>query len=354
MNDPTVTDLITTDDVRYDIETINMFLSKIIPYNVKSYYPLHKFWVYVDKCVVTKNSYYNKTIHITIALTLNSECIKQIKEIEKHVNDKLENDKITIDHKIETKLEDSGNFVPTFQVILDNNSKLFEETNVEFKNPKYVNIKDCLELVCELDYFLVGNNSVKPIWRIVHLKKFELINLKVPIFSKIKKSPHYQPIQHTTQHNLNHASQIYPNHPIHSITQNNNDYFGNTKNNNFKLEQKPQQNTNILNNQNTKPKISFMPSLSDLQNAMSGLKKIKKESNDEDPIQKLPIAQILPEKIELKHVETKESNPIEMLKNEHKLKVEQKMNSDHENLLKIEKLRKKELKYKKKLYDDIH
>lgn len=382
MNDPTITSTIDINDIRYETENINLFLTKVIPYNAKSYYPLHKFWIYVDKGIITQNSFYNKLRHITIALSLSSDCLKEIKEIEQQINAKLETDGVISESIINSKLEDSGIFVPTFQLIVDENSKLFETDSKELKNSKDINLKDCVELVCELDYVLIGNNLVKPIWRIVNLKRFELMDLKAPLFNRIKKSPHFQPPPITYSNIHNHNNTYHNNQPILP-------YHGPPDPNymNKPHAQHTQQNTNLnINNlnttsnttPNTKPKISFMPSLQDLQSKLSALRKVKKEenidsnltnqtndktkTNQSDQLDQLDksdlpnqsdqpnqsdrtnyVKPILPEKIELRHVKTKEYDTMQIFRNEHK------MLTEYKNLSKLEKSRKKELRHKKKL-----
>lgn len=332
MDDPTITNSINVDDIRYEKEIINMFLTKIIPYNVSSYYPLHKFWVYVDKSVVTKNIFTNKIRTITVALTLKSDCIKEIKSIEQQINNKLEDDELITESKIESKLSDCDTFVPTFEITIDEDSKLFEENNDEIKNSRDISTKDCLELVCELDFILIGNGFMKPVWRVVHLKRFELLNLKVPIFDKIKKK-HKENKKHEQTHSQQHNQPAFhqtqeaeiQHHPVATIK--------------HTEQTKPSKNV-----QQAPPKIGFViPSPKDLQNALSGLKKVKIDDSAESPVNN---SQSSSQKIELKHVETKESNPIQMLKDERK------MMEDYKDLTKLEELRKKEKKYRTKLHNE--
>lgn len=327
MDDPTITNTINIDDIRYESEQVNMFTNKITPYNANSYYPLHKFWVYFDKAVVLKNIISNKIRTIIVALTSKADCITEIKQIEKQIYSKLENDEFLIGSKIDSKLCDTSAFVPTIELTIDDNSKLFNANNKEIENSKNIEIKDHLELICELDYFLVGNNTCKSYWRVVQLRKIELLNLNVPLFDKVSKK-----IQQRELVEKQKIKNFVPDKKVEHEE---------TISQPIAIQKPKQQEVS------TKPTVGFMiPTPKDLQNALSGLRKVKNNQDCKDDKKEEETSS--PTVTALKHVETRETNVIQMLKNE------QKMMNDFKKIQKLDEMHKKIKKCKDKLHTDIN
>lgn len=321
MNDLIIWNDIDIDDVRYETININCFDTKIIPYNVKSRVPLHKFWVYIDKCKIINKFFLNDCDNISIALSLNNDAIPVIKKIEKKVNTKIINDEVT--HFITiSKLHDIGSGVPTFDVILDGNVNMFDENDSKINSQ--ITIGTELSVICELDHFILSHSYLKSYWRIIQLKKIKSINLTQPLFPKILQSivqPVVQPIQQS-------GVQVHINPQLPSFTSKQQEQHMQP------IQQSPQQ--QIQQTQPTKqtqqstqqnqPKKFMIPTAQDLANAISGLKKansnsaIKRESEIKNLITEQPKIELK----QLKHVETKVTDVYQMLKNEHeeKLKLE--------------------------------
>lgn len=382
MNEFVIYDTIDISDVRYEIENINYFNNKIIPYNAKSKIPMHKFWIYIDKCKMIKNYTKNENSYFLIALAPSSDTIKNIKSTEKIINNKLIEDEITRFILI-SKLIDTGSNIPTLELLVDNSTNLFD------KNDKKIEMKNLennteLSLLIELDYFLLSNNYLKTYWKAVQMKIIQTINLldslfpttneklKIPILPSLSTQPieQIQPIKSTQS-----IEQFQQNQSIESNQNNHHQML--TKLLQSQQLQRSQQSIESVENKSNqqtqrhktvekpvqpavKKQIFVIPTAQDLANAISGLKKInnpktnKTEQNETPKFNKFESIQT-----ELKHVETKESNIYQMLKEEHLNKITKENektipinNLKFEQLEKInrlEQLRRKSRKYHKKI-----
>lgn len=187
MNELVAGEHINSEDIRYEIENINFFNNKIVPYNSKSKIPLHKFWVYIDKCKIVKKVSYCDHNSVIAGLSLSSESIVNIKSIEKSINKKLIEDEITRFILI-SKLFDSGSGVPTLEFVIDSDTKLFCENDKKIQNIETLSQNTELSVLCELDYFLLTNNCLKTSWKAIQLKKIQSINLLESLFPKTCES----------------------------------------------------------------------------------------------------------------------------------------------------------------------
>ena len=341
MEELIITGTVSIENIRYEVDNANYFSNKIVPYNASSNIPLHKFWVYIDKSKVTKNVIVNNLTYLTVALSLKTECIKYIKLIEKQFNKKIEDDKIS-ELKVISRLRDIGTSVPVFELVIDLETVMFDKNGKMFNIPSDVKIGTELKIICELDHFMCGTNKLESIWRIVQLQKMESIDLTVPLFGNFSKSiptpitiAAIQPIKHVTtdvdNHSHNHVSKAKA--PIADVP------IGPPKKTAFTL-----------------------PSAKDLQNAISGLKKVADtKSTDTDTDINNNVINVssdgnsTKEIPQLKHVETREVNVYQMLKNEHKIKTDKanKMELEYKNIQKIDELHKKVTKCRNKLHDNI-
>jgi hypothetical protein len=348
MDDIIVYDDIEIDDIRYEIDKINVFSKKIKPYNAKSNIALHKFWIHIEKCKIIEEHETNDIKSIVIALPINSNCISIIKNIEKVINDKLIEDKIT-KFSLISKLIDSDIGIPKFEIIFDENTIIFNENDKELKNS--LDLDDEISVVCELDFLLLSNNNLKTNWKTIQIKKIQSINLSSSLFLKLG----YPKNKIISKEN---------NKPIQDISLKNN-IIQNA------IEKRHEQNEQ-LNNQNEKhvvikqheikkpPQIkkSFsIPTKDDLMNALCSLKKIKlieeNKKNDEDnKIMENEQKEQMEKK--LKHVETKEFDFYKLLKDEHEQKnkiISDEQISDEQlkSLFYLGYLRKKIRKYHKRI-----
>jgi hypothetical protein len=367
MNEIIISEPINTDNIIYNIENINYFTDKIILYNANSTIPLHKFWVYINKSKVVKILSINKIKTLFMALSVKNDFTEHIKMIESKCNDKLKSDNVT-KINVSSKLVDFNKSFPVMELSLDSETIMFDLDNNK-KDIMDLNVGTELELICELENFIYSTKSLKSTWRIVQLKKTRLIDLNVPLFDKISKPVpvpvpvppviHIQPIA------------------THQITQHcepsiKSALFAELTNNTTKLQKVKTVSfkdvDNSVEKQESKQVSSgrFMMSPKDLQNALSGLKKIKMSENIEEKTNdtktndtktndtktndtktndtktndtktndtniethmESPLSQ-------LKHVKTKEFSAVQFLKDEYK------MNEQYNEIKQLEKLRKK-------------
>lgn len=390
MNDLIIRESIDLTDIRYEIENINYFNNKIVPYNAKSKFPLHKFWVYIDKCKIIKKFSLNDVDHIVVALSLCSESIDHIKAIEKAINKKLIEDEIT-KFTIISRLSDSGNRIPSLELTVDNHTILFNENDKKLDDLKILNHQNELTILAELDCFVLSNNYLKTSWRAVQIKKIQSINLSASLFPKQEEincitcsssmQINTQPnISHQTTHQSTHHTN-HTNHtthqPIQQIMQQVPTQTPHTAPLQNKANQANQANQQNQQNQNQSKKPVFsIPSPQDLANALSGLKKINKGNNDNENNKgnnnthvkhtTKQASQIMDNSIDitsisntigliggeskgLKHVKTKESNFYQMLKDEHIEKKKEITNQQLKSVNRLDELRKRSQKYYERL-----
>jgi hypothetical protein len=300
IDDLIIFNTIDSEQIRYDCTDYNYFSKIIYTYNGKSHIPLHKFWVLIDKCKLLKINLENNVHNISIALSLKTECIKKIQMIEKQVNTKLHNDKIT-NLEINSKINDDGKFVPTFDLFVDTNTIIFDSNEERIVHINNILIGSELTIICELSHLLLNSDSLTSHWKVVQLKKIESFDITKPLFIKLADMSKPQELHIFEKQAMQQQTVNIP--VIHKMPAN-----------------------NIV--PTTEPKkVSFAPSMIDLSQAISGLKKTvvsdqppdlvdqsKKQDNkscfvdEEKPIMMAPRPM-------LKHVVTKEPLSItEMLK----------------------------------------
>lgn len=332
-----------SENIRYEIDNINYFNNKIIPYNAKSKIPLHKFWVYIDKCKIIKKNVQNDFSSIIIALSLSCEGIKNIRTTEKVINKKLIEEEITRFILI-SKLTDHGSGIPTFELVIDDKTVLFDENDKKIQDIKTINCYDEMSALCELDYFLLTNNYLKTSWKAVQLKKIQSINLSTSLFPKYNETINIvNPVNNISAPQF--AQQISQQIKNHQLSQS----VQPTQLTESMRQIRPAQPAPAQ----QKKAIFVIPSPADLANALSGLKKVKPHGID---IPKKKNENEYLEGPQLKHVETKESNIYQMLKDEHTEKEQIKkqerrliIDEQLKSINKLDHLRKKSIKYHSKL-----
>lgn len=348
------------ENIRYEIENVNYFGNKIIPYNVQSKIPMHKFWVYIDKSRVTKNTCKNGFKYLTIALSINNDGIQFVKQIEKKINEKIQNDRES-SHVCFSKLNDDVDIgIPTFELCIDKNTIMFNIDDVIFENSWNIQIGNELSLICELDNIYQSNNCLKSNWRIVQLKKIQSVNLKTSLFPKT------QQVQSVLTNKIQSVQIIQDTNTIKQLIEpiQNSLTLPSAKDLQSAIfELKKVKSDNIISDtlllksnqsiQNTKIKPLFtILTAQDLQNAKFGLKKIKNTNDDNIIIDNIQTT-LFPKVSELKHVETRETDIIQIFRDEYKksknITNEDIIRDQYNEILYIEKIRKKIKKYKKRV-----
>lgn len=285
INDLIISDVSQIKEIKYDIEERGYFMKKIIPINNESTIPMHKFWIFIDKCkLINKDDK-----KITIVMSSKSGAIEIINSIEK---------------KIETQLKDmfcnsriilsiTNNFVPTISLNIDDDSVMFDNDD-EILCVDEIKEKSDLIVITELDSLSLMGDKIFAYWKVIQLKETLFVNTTEPIFSKI---------QYKNKNQLSHVlpSVFVPQPP----------------------PPPPIMGSIPVTTQNSEKRCSFVPSIKDLSKALENLKKSERtvSSNTVDNIPKIqPI---------LKHVETKEpKNILLILEEEHHEKIINKIEFD--------------------------
>ena len=184
IDDLIIFNTIDSEQIRYEYSDYNYFSKIIYTYNGKSHIPLHKFWVLIDKCKLLKINLENNVHNISIALSLKTECIKNIQMIEKQINTKLRNDKIT-NLEINSKINDNGKFVPTFDLFVDTNTIIFDSNEERIVHINNILIGSELTIICELSHLLLNSDSLTSHWKVIQLKKIESFDITKPLFIRM-------------------------------------------------------------------------------------------------------------------------------------------------------------------------
>lgn len=273
MNDLIINDVSLINIIKYNIKKSNYFTNIIIPINTSSKIPLHKYWILIDKCKIVGM---DNNIILT-ALSLNSSCIKLINEIENKTTKKLSDD-FCMEIILVSKLNDDGNFIPIFELLIDENTVMFNNNNKCQLGEEY-------SIIAELTYSIMTHEKITFIWRVVQMKKIVSINITESLFDKLENDS--KPIIRIPPPP---PPPLYPKVNFSEI------------NCQEKIEKQQPPSTS-----------GFVPSIADLSKALNKLKKI--ESPPQENIKKP--GDIVIEVPQLKHVEIKETNFINTLKQEH-------------------------------------
>jgi len=267
---------------------INCFSKKIYIYNNHSVNPLQKYWLHIDRCKIIKNN--NGTIVIALSW---SESTKRLSEFMTTLSDKIKecvkgNNLITGDFIMFNKYEMCDTYAPIFELAITQETIIFDKNNV-LNNAILKNITDCAIFV-ELDYVQILNNCIMPIWRVLQIKEFVVIDTKLSFFDMLNQpQPIYVPKKYTEPPVRQSEPEI-----MHQ-----------------KIE-KPVMST-------TEPikKPPFVLKVSDLTNMIKKLKK-PDESKDNEPDDKPDLSELGTQITQLKKVIVKEPKTmVDILKEEH-------------------------------------
>ena len=295
-----ITDISEIGEIIYNSTMMNYFTNKIIPINVSSDIPLHKFWVHLDKCKLLSKCE-NK---IYVILPTKSNSIKIINSIEEKISQKLKND---ISDLLDIQFSINTTSIPAMLLDVDFQTTAFENDDKKI-NISNIGSNSDINLIVELDYLMVTPDKIFYNWRVVQVRKASFININESMFSKIHDKP-----------NSNNNSQLYGYIPSPSFLPSVPAFVSPPSVPALSppsipaLMPPPPLPPGIPNQgQNTHQIKRFAPSISDLSNALGKLKKpldIKK-TNDQNQLLQI-IAPVL------KHIEIKEpQNITKILKNE--------------------------------------
>jgi hypothetical protein len=239
----------------------NLFGKKIIIYNPEACEPLQKFWIHIEKAKLVNKSMsmvqiaiFNKdTDFVTFMQSLDSKIDTIIEESYSHV---------TVEPSI--KLDD--NFPPVMEIVIDHSSVIFnsDDDMVSIQDiPKESNVS----LYIELDTVNISNRTCHKRWRLLQMKKNILIDMKKSFFTKpdpIASAPLAPPQDYQMQA-----------HPLANI-------FNSAPDNRLRPPIPPPQPKRVESPQKAPVVGRMIPTVADLMNIKSRLKKVEKKNDKED------------------------------------------------------------------------
>lgn len=356
------------DKIIYKMEGINSYFGrKILIYNPYSSNPLQKFWLYIERCKIT---YVSKT-KISVALSI-SDVTQKLISFMNDLTDKIkETLKSTLSstNTVFNKLTLSDTYAPILDLMINSDSIIFNKNNdLCFSIEEVKKIIYCGVFI-ELDQIHLLNDCALPSWKILQLKELDVVDMKQSFFNSIGKFPvissqSYSIPSPPPLSSFNNTQNIH--HETNNIAQ---DVL--RKDNNIPLPP-PQFNPAQINinnqiqskfNKLNKVKIepSFVPSLSDLQNALMNLKKniiIPQEKTPEPTQEKIQLKKVIPHEarqmvdiLKEEYIETQRILAEKLKKDNEKIDIIN-INDSFVLLKKIKKYSKRVLKYKKLEYEN--
>ena len=340
MNDIIINDITKINKIKYKKYDDNLFYTKIIPYNTNSSIPLHKYWIHINKCKLINIT----NTKITVGINNTEKSIEIIKELELKLK-QLINDEYDYNILLCSKLQDNGNSIPIIDILYDNSTKFFDAHDKEISCIDNTYIENEFTIIIELYVLNVFNKYMVPIWKVVQVKKIEMLNMTKSLFSLLS------PLQ-----SLSYQQTTIPQTIQQTIPQTTIPYQKQT----HQYQEKP---IEQLKNTSITPtvlpiKTVFMPSMADLKGALQKLKPVI--NTDSKDIQVLPLNlnnMITTNLSQLKHVETKEPIQfVDILKKEHLEEKEKKrkiLEEEYNKIMNINKNIKIIIKKQKELYDNF-
>jgi hypothetical protein len=317
MNDLVINDITKITKIKYKEHTDNVFFTRITPYNTQSTIPLHKYWIHIDKCKLINIS---KT-QMTIGINNTEKCIEIIKELELKLHNII-NEDFGYNVQLYSKLIDNDNSIPIMNISYDINTKFFDANDMETQCIDSNNIGNEFTVIIELDVLNLFTDKTVMIWKVVQVKKTEMLNMTKSLFSML--SPPVSRPSYVQQPSISyqHETVIEP--------------FKNT----LKVIAKP-----------TTMKAAFMPSMSDLKGALKSLKPVANTDSKDVPVS--PLNDVLSNNIpQLKHVETREPVQfVDILKKEHLEKEKKIMTDEYYKMISIKNNIRLIIKKQKRLYN---
>ena len=292
MNDSIITDISEINEIKYDSSSINYFVDKIIVINASADIPLHKFWIYIDKCKITK--FFGDMI--TIVFSSKTKSVNIINFLETKIITKFS--KISFDESM-LSINQNDN-VPSMTINLNTDTKFFDDKDESiFYND--LNENDTISAIIELEHLMMTPLKILSRWTAIQIQKLCIFDKNISLFKQIKEKNKHQPqlyVQNTIQNTIPPPITFVP--PV-------------------KFEKLPEKTF-------VDAKIgTFVPSVSDLSKALGKLKKINQSNEGDDSSQQSSDKQIndkpdIPKlninNIQLKHVVTKEPKSLKELYND--------------------------------------
>lgn len=158
------------------IESINTFRKRIKFYNPNVNEPLHKFWYHIPNAKLHDKDY--NLISIVIPRT-ETKFLESIKSL-----DTVSSDIIKKTHKqciVDPSIIISDNFPPLMSLIIDANSKCYDQDNNLIKHTNIKN-ESKLQIYVEFDMINFDNNVGHRKWRVIQLKETKNFDISVNLF----------------------------------------------------------------------------------------------------------------------------------------------------------------------------
>jgi len=147
-----------------DIEYLNIFSKRIVFYNPEVDEPLHKFWYYLPKVKIINM---NKNI-IRIVFSNKDLIINSINSLDEKTADIMQ----TVfgdDQNISPSITIRPNYPPTFDLICDTRTKIFDSSNKQIDASELDNGIN-LMMYIEFDSVVITSNKFFRKWRVVQMK----------------------------------------------------------------------------------------------------------------------------------------------------------------------------------------
>lgn len=290
INDILIKSKINADTIRFE----NITENKLIVYNLNTYSPLQKCWIYIDRCKIVKKMIGG----ILIGFSLKNSIIEIINHLELTIKDKY---KSVLNYNKSITVNDIT--IPTLELTIDDDTRYFNHSDelinyfddsLLSKNYSKRNIKE-IGLIIELDYIEITNDRMMFYWRVVQLRENKKIDVDISIFKTLEKEIVNNQVQRKPIHIpinpiLNHVNQI--NDPV------------------LPPYIPPDKRTNV--EETTSPAISTRPVVLSPDQLQSAIKKLKTINRPKNNKENNSDTQEIQEKPTLKHVETREKSPIEL------------------------------------------
>lgn len=291
INDILIKTKLNPDLIRFE----NISDTKLIVYNLSTYSPLQKCWIYVDRCKIVKKMIGG----ILIGFSLKNQAIELINNLELTIKDKY---KSTLKYNQSINSNDIN--IPTLELTIDDDTRYFTHSNelINYFDDNLIahnyskrNIKE-IGLIIELDYIESDNDKLLYYWRVVQLKENKKIDINISIFKTLDDS------------NIQQRKQIHiPINPkLNHISNNNSEPILPPY---IPPDKRKTNETQPISNTGIRPILSA----NELQNVLGSLKPVNKpkiiNQNNSDNQELQEITQL---KDELKHTETREKSPIEL------------------------------------------
>ena len=176
-----INDTITEKDIRFDvINTDNIFVNTLIPYNCKSDYPMHKIWIMIDNTKII----YKHNMSLYFYISSSNKAKNTITLCETIIIEKVKKyyEKLKLD-KFDSDLINEEDIIIKFIVSKNIETKYFDEYNnkTTFENIE----KHDVQIICEIKNIIICNDKIDIEWSLVQMKKKILFDLSKSLFDSL-------------------------------------------------------------------------------------------------------------------------------------------------------------------------